>query len=200
MQPSIGRSRRSDHQPDHQRRRQVLEVSFRPTQPAYICCEGELRHPTPASFPNMFVSLASMDCSTYRDRRSRRIPTTRRRMWLGLRVSGEGKLRRPSTDTRIEETGLLLELKYDPKRRYYIRLRFDDVPPAGLPDYFVSVVRKKDRVECTTMTLMKRNHKVSRVMCSKTRTDTPQIVESHNECLTMSMSELSSKWTLADLD
>ena len=84
---------------------------------------------------------------------------------------------------------MLLELKYDPQRRYYIRLRVDDVPETGLPDYFVSVVRKKDRVECTTMTLMKRNHKVTQAIrkCSIVA-NAVQIVESHNECLTMSMS------------
>lgn len=53
-----------------------------------------------------------------------------------------------------------LELKYDPLRRFYIRLRVDSVINRQLPADFVNAVRKKDRIECSTMTLIKRNARV----------------------------------------
>lgn len=59
-----------------------------------------------------------------------------------------------------EETGLALELKYDPLRRYYIQLRADEVRNSTWPSEFINVLRKKDKIQCSTMTLVKRNQRV----------------------------------------
>lgn len=59
-----------------------------------------------------------------------------------------------------EESSLKLELKYDPQRRFYLRIKVEDLPDRRMPADFIDVVKKKDKIECTTMVLKKRNHKV----------------------------------------
>lgn len=92
------------------------------------------------------------------------------------------------TDTLLigasEQTELKLELKYEPQRRFFIRLRVEDVTDGGLPATFLNVVRKKDRVECTTMPLMKRNNKVR----SEVSSYRPQLTSSRSWIHTTSVS------------
>ncbi|KAJ5493441.1 hypothetical protein N7539_002187, partial [Penicillium diatomitis] len=58
-----------------------------------------------------------------------------------------------------ENLDLRLDLKYDTARQYYICL------PAGrvesLPDVFINVYRKKNRIECQTLDLVKLNQKIA---------------------------------------
>lgn len=61
-----------------------------------------------------------------------------------------------------------LELKYDSLRRFYLRFRVDAVPHGRMPADFINVVRKKDRYECSTMTLLKRNQRVLTALPNET--------------------------------
>lgn len=95
------------------------------------------------------------------DRRSKRTQTMRLPMLRDWQVNRHHATWSTEGLTIItDETSLNLELKYDPQRRFYIRLRVEELPDNGLPADFISVVKKKDRLEFTTMVLMKRNHKV----------------------------------------
>lgn len=51
-----------------------------------------------------------------------------------------------------------------------------DAPDARLPDVFINVIKKNNKIECSTLDLAKRNQK---------------IVDSHNECLLMSDKEIA---------
>ena len=59
------------------------------------------------------------------------------------------------------EHGIKLELKYDNLRQFYIRLSQSDLQGRDPPDEFVNVIFRKGKFECSTLTLMKRNQKVS---------------------------------------
>ncbi|KAJ3466231.1 hypothetical protein MRS44_006889 [Fusarium solani] len=59
---------------------------------------------------------------------------------------------------RLNEThGFGASLKYDNGRKYWFRLRAADFEGRSLPDEFVNVVRKKDKIECQTLALIKLN-------------------------------------------
>ncbi len=60
-----------------------------------------------------------------------------------------------------EEHGMKLELKYDNLRQFYIRLSQSDLQGRNPPEEFVNVILRKGKFECSTLTLMKRNQKVS---------------------------------------
>ena len=62
-----------------------------------------------------------------------------------------------------------LDLKYDTARQYYICIPRAD--PQTLPDVFINVYRKKNRVECQTLDLVKLNQKIT---------------DAHNEVISMS--------------
>lgn len=62
-----------------------------------------------------------------------------------------------------------MDLKYDSARQYYIAVPADEVD--SLPDTFVNVYRKKNRIECQTLDLVKLNQK---------------IVDAHDEVINMS--------------
>ena len=66
---------------------------------------------------------------------------------------------------------LVLEMKYDPARQYYIRIPASELQERNLPDIFINVFRKKNTIECQTLDLLKWNQK---------------IVDSHHEVLQMS--------------
>lgn len=54
-----------------------------------------------------------------------------------------------------------LELKYDSKRQYYLRIAAGTIGKEPLPKDFINVVRRKKHVECSTLALVKQNQKVS---------------------------------------
>jgi len=64
----------------------------------------------------------------------------------------------------IEELGIVhelrLELKFDSARQFYIRLPASDLEERQLPPVFTNVFKKKNKVECQTLELMKINQKV----------------------------------------
>ncbi|KAH8431950.1 MutS family protein MSH4 [Aspergillus melleus] len=62
-----------------------------------------------------------------------------------------------------------LDLKFDKARQYYMSFQATDLD--SLPDTFINVYRKKGRVECQTLGLIKLNHK---------------IIDAHNEVVNMS--------------
>ncbi|CRG91202.1 MutS protein homolog 4 [Talaromyces islandicus] len=69
-----------------------------------------------------------------------------------------------------EQHGLHLNLKYDSARQYYINLSAFELD-GPLPEDFVNVVRKRDRIECQTLDLVKLNQRIS---------------DSHHEVINMS--------------
>lgn len=69
-----------------------------------------------------------------------------------------------------------MDLKYDSARQYYIVIPADEVD--SLPDIFINVYRKKKRIECQTLDLVKLNQK---------------IVDAHDEVINM------SDWTIQEL-
>ncbi|KAL4782526.1 muts domain V-domain-containing protein [Aspergillus varians] len=71
---------------------------------------------------------------------------------------------------KLSEThDLGLDLKYDPARQYYISLPATET--RLLPDLFINVYRKKNRIECQTLDLVKLNQKIT---------------DAHNEVISLS--------------
>lgn len=64
---------------------------------------------------------------------------------------------------------MTLDLKYDTARQYYICIPTGN--PEPLPDIFINVYRKKNRIECQTLDLVKLNQKIT---------------DAHNEVINMS--------------
>ncbi|KAJ4269891.1 MutS protein msh4 [Fusarium torreyae] len=52
-------------------------------------------------------------------------------------------------------------LRYDNGRKYWLRLRAADFDDCPLPDILINVVRKKDKIECQTLDLVKLNLRLS---------------------------------------
>ncbi|KAI4753592.1 hypothetical protein E4T51_13301 [Aureobasidium sp. EXF-12344] len=72
----------------------------------------------------------------------------------------------------LQETHKLqLDLKYDSARQYYLRLNASELEDRNLPPVFINVIRKNNKVECSTLDLRKRSQKIS---------------DSHTEVLLMS--------------
>lgn len=69
----------------------------------------------------------------------------------------------------IDTYDLTLDLKYDSARQYYIWISNDEI--GTLPEVFINVYRKKARVECQTLDLVKLNRK---------------IMDAHNEVISLS--------------
>ncbi|EEU40048.1 uncharacterized protein NECHADRAFT_90667 [Fusarium vanettenii 77-13-4] len=57
----------------------------------------------------------------------------------------------------LETHGFGAGLKYDNGRKYWFRLRAADFEGRPLPDEFINIVRKKDKIECQTLALIKLN-------------------------------------------
>lgn len=55
---------------------------------------------------------------------------------------------------------LVLETKFDPQRKYYVRVSVDDLEEGVLPPVFINNVRRKGFIECQTMELLKCNQKI----------------------------------------
>ncbi|EAU35337.1 hypothetical protein ATEG_04890 [Aspergillus terreus NIH2624] len=73
--------------------------------------------------------------------------------------------------SKLQEThDITLDLKYDTARQYYISISAAEIATT-LPNVFINVYRKKNRIECQTLDLVKLNQK---------------IVDAHNEVLNMS--------------
>ncbi|KAJ9305747.1 hypothetical protein DTO217A2_4817 [Paecilomyces variotii] len=70
-----------------------------------------------------------------------------------------------------EAHNLVLDLKFDPARQYYISMSTAELENGPLPDIFINVFRKKNIIECQTLDLVKLNQK---------------IMDSHNEVVNMS--------------
>jgi DNA mismatch repair protein MSH4 len=54
---------------------------------------------------------------------------------------------------------MVLDLKYDTARQYYISIPAAE--PGPLPDVFINVYRKRNRIECQTLDLVKLNQKIT---------------------------------------
>ncbi|KAI8409314.1 hypothetical protein FOFC_09150 [Fusarium oxysporum] len=61
----------------------------------------------------------------------------------------------------LEVHGLDANLRYDNGRKYWLRLRAADFDDRPLPDLLINVVRKKDKIECQTLDLVKLNLRLS---------------------------------------
>ncbi|KAE8381102.1 muts domain V-domain-containing protein [Aspergillus bertholletiae] len=72
--------------------------------------------------------------------------------------------------TKLSESHrIALDLKFDKARQYYISISANEVDT--LPEVFINVYRKKSRIECQTLDLVKLNQK---------------IIDAHNEVINMS--------------
>ncbi|KAE8318706.1 muts domain V-domain-containing protein [Aspergillus transmontanensis] len=72
--------------------------------------------------------------------------------------------------TKLSEShGIALNLKFDTARQYYISISATEVDT--LPEVFINIYRKKNRIECQTLDLVKLNQK---------------IIDAHNEVINMS--------------
>ncbi|KAE8419444.1 muts domain V-domain-containing protein [Aspergillus pseudocaelatus] len=72
--------------------------------------------------------------------------------------------------TKLSEShGISLDLKFDTARQYYISIPATEVDT--LPEVFINIYRKKNRLECQTLDLVKLNQK---------------IIDAHNEVISMS--------------
>jgi DNA mismatch repair protein MSH4 len=69
-----------------------------------------------------------------------------------------------------DEHKLALDLKFDSARQYYISLHASDLE-VPLPEVFINCFRKRDRIECQTLDLVKLNQRIT---------------DSHNEVINMS--------------
>ncbi|CAI7651342.1 unnamed protein product [Penicillium glandicola] len=58
-----------------------------------------------------------------------------------------------------ENCDMVLDLKYDTARQYYICIPATEKGP--LPDVFINVYRKRNRIECQTLDLVKLNQKIT---------------------------------------
>ncbi|KAF2237697.1 DNA mismatch repair protein-like protein MutS [Viridothelium virens] len=80
-------------------------------------------------------------------------------------------------DEHVQQLGethrLPLEMKFDNMRGFYIRVPVSELEDRALPATFTNVFRKKNKVECQTLDLMKMNQKVCLFP--------PQITDSHAE-------------------
>ena len=52
-------------------------------------------------------------------------------------------------------------MRYDNGRKYWLRLRAADFDDNSLPDVLINAVRKKDKIECQTLNLVKLNLRLS---------------------------------------
>lgn len=52
-------------------------------------------------------------------------------------------------------------MKFDNGRKYWLRLKASDFDGHALPDVVINEVRKKDKIECQTMDLVKLNLRIS---------------------------------------
>ncbi|KAF4445904.1 hypothetical protein F53441_10375 [Fusarium austroafricanum] len=64
-------------------------------------------------------------------------------------------------DTLNEDYRLGANLRYDNGRKYWLRMRAADFDDQPLPDILINVVRKKDKIECQTLDLIKLNQRIS---------------------------------------
>ncbi|KAJ5484396.1 hypothetical protein N7453_012350 [Penicillium expansum] len=59
----------------------------------------------------------------------------------------------------VKNCDMVLDLKYDTARQYYICIPATE--PRPLPDVFINVYRKRNRIECQTLDLVKLNQKIT---------------------------------------
>ncbi|GIK02080.1 mutS protein msh4 [Aspergillus viridinutans] len=74
-----------------------------------------------------------------------------------------------------ESHNLNLDLKFDSARQYYINISASEVET--LPEIFINIYRRKNRIECQTLDLVKLNQK---------------IIDAHNEVINMSDQTIQS--------
>ena len=53
------------------------------------------------------------------------------------------------------------ELRFDKSRKFYLRLQASDFDDRPIPDAMINLVRKRDWLECQTLSLMKLNQRIS---------------------------------------
>lgn len=61
----------------------------------------------------------------------------------------------------IENYRVNVTLRFDNGRKYWLRLKAADFEDVALPDVFINAVRKKDKIECQTLDLIKLNLRLS---------------------------------------
>lgn len=62
--------------------------------------------------------------------------------------------------SRLDTYGMKLELKFSSQRQYYLRFSDDQLESKTMPENFINVIHRKNMVECSTLSLVKRNQKV----------------------------------------
>ena len=55
----------------------------------------------------------------------------------------------------------MVVIKYDNARKYWLRLKTVDLDDGRLPETFINAFRKKDHIECQTLSLVKLNCRLS---------------------------------------
>lgn len=64
-------------------------------------------------------------------------------------------------ETLHEELSLDVQLKYDSKRRYWLRLRCSDLENGLIPPQLIHCVRKREFLECQTLQMVKLNQRIT---------------------------------------
>jgi DNA mismatch repair protein MSH4 len=64
-------------------------------------------------------------------------------------------------DDLREQHNLPLTTKFEQARQFYLRLSASDLEERALPPVFINVYRKKDVIECQTLSLLKSNQKIA---------------------------------------
>ena len=71
----------------------------------------------------------------------------------------------------LEEHEISLDIKYDPARQFFIAISVSELVERELPAVFINIFRRKGKVECQTLELVKLNQKIA---------------DAHNEVILMS--------------
>ncbi len=71
----------------------------------------------------------------------------------------------------VDENEISLEIKYDPARQFFITFPASELEERELPAIFINVFRRKGKIECQTLELVKLNQKIA---------------DAHNEVIMMS--------------
>ncbi len=80
-------------------------------------------------------------------------------------------LTRLRTNVIVEEYDLSTELKYDSRRKFFLRIKRSELEDRVLPDLLINRVPSKVWIECQTLTLIQLNNRIT---------------DSHNEAVMLS--------------
>lgn len=62
---------------------------------------------------------------------------------------------------KLAQHGIQLTVKFDHGRKYWLRIKSGDLNKDTLPQVFINVVKKKDHIQCQTLSLVKLNFRLS---------------------------------------